>query len=108
MKEAFHPIKSITLLTSVLTVISGLLACSHKAPPASPPEFSSLTRSRAMCRSIVNGLGRSMVRRMPKFARVTEHLIKRDYTEGSLVKKDDLLFEIDRRPFEARWPKRKV
>ena len=34
-------------------------------------------------------------------ARVTGYLIKRDYSEGSLVKKDTLLFEIDPRPFEA-------
>lgn len=34
-------------------------------------------------------------------ARVTGYLTKRDYDEGSLVKKDQLLFEIDQRPFEA-------
>lgn len=34
-------------------------------------------------------------------ARVTGHLMKRDYQEGGLVKKGDLLFEIDARPFEA-------
>ena len=34
-------------------------------------------------------------------ARVTGYLIKRDYQEGSLVKKEQLLFEIDPRPSEA-------
>ena len=34
-------------------------------------------------------------------ARVTGHLLKRNYQEGSLVKKGDVLFEIDARPFEA-------
>lgn len=34
-------------------------------------------------------------------ARVTGHLISRDYQEGALVKKGDLLFEIDVRPFQA-------
>ena len=34
-------------------------------------------------------------------ARVTGYLTKRNYEEGSLVKKDDPLFEIDSRPFEA-------
>jgi RND family efflux transporter MFP subunit len=34
-------------------------------------------------------------------ARVTGYLTKRDYDEGSLVKKGTLLFEIDPRPFEA-------
>jgi membrane fusion protein (multidrug efflux system) len=34
-------------------------------------------------------------------ARVTGYLLSRDYKEGSLVKKGDLLFQIDPRPFEA-------
>jgi len=34
-------------------------------------------------------------------ARVTGYLLRRDYQEGALVKKGDLLFEIDQRPFEA-------
>jgi membrane fusion protein (multidrug efflux system) len=34
-------------------------------------------------------------------ARVTGHLLKRNYQEGSFVKKGDVLFEIDPRPFEA-------
>jgi len=34
-------------------------------------------------------------------ARVTGHLLKRNYQEGSLVKKGDVLFEIDARPFDA-------
>src|SRR5581483_3233917 len=33
--------------------------------------------------------------------RVTGYLLKRGYQEGGLVKKGDLLFEIDARPFEA-------
>jgi RND family efflux transporter MFP subunit len=32
---------------------------------------------------------------------VTGYLIKQDYREGSLVHKDDVLFEIDSRPFQA-------
>jgi RND family efflux transporter MFP subunit len=32
---------------------------------------------------------------------VTGYLIKQDYREGSLVRKDDVLFEIDPRPFQA-------
>ena len=32
---------------------------------------------------------------------VTGYLIRQDYHEGSLVKKDQLLFEIDPRPFQA-------
>jgi len=35
-------------------------------------------------------------------ARVEGYLIKRNFEEGSIVKKDDLVFEIDPRPFEAK------
>src|SRR6476469_6145503 len=34
-------------------------------------------------------------------AQVQGYIISRDYKEGSLVKKGDLLFEIDPRPFQA-------
>lgn len=34
-------------------------------------------------------------------AQVTGYLLKQDYKEGSLVRKGDLLFEIDPRPFQA-------
>src|SRR5438552_17385414 len=34
-------------------------------------------------------------------AQVTGYLLKQHYTEGSLVKKGQLLFEIDPRPFQA-------
>src|SRR2546430_16830685 len=34
-------------------------------------------------------------------AQVQGHIISRDYKEGSAVKKGDLLFQIDPRPFEA-------
>src|SRR5689334_8707627 len=34
-------------------------------------------------------------------AQVQGYIISRDYQEGSLVKKGDLLFKIDPRPFEA-------
>ena len=45
-------------------------------------------------------------------AQVSGYLIKQDYAEGGVVKKGDLLFEIDPRPFQAaldgakaNWPR---
>ena len=35
-------------------------------------------------------------------AQVTGYLSKQNYTEGNLVKKGQVLFEIDPRPFQAR------
>jgi membrane fusion protein, multidrug efflux system len=40
-------------------------------------------------------------------ARVTGYLLKRDYQEGALVKKGDVLFEIDSRPFVAAFAEAK-
>ena len=34
-------------------------------------------------------------------AQVTGYLLRQNYTEGATVKKDELLFEIDPRPFQA-------
>src|SRR5205823_1187030 len=34
-------------------------------------------------------------------AQVSGYIISRDYKEGSVVKKGDLLFQIDHRPFQA-------
>jgi multidrug efflux pump subunit AcrA (membrane-fusion protein) len=34
--------------------------------------------------------------------RVTGYLVKMPFKEGSLVKKDDLLFEVDTRPYKAQ------
>src|SRR5436309_10108933 len=34
-------------------------------------------------------------------ARVSGHLVSQNYTEGSLVKSGDLLFQVDPRPFQA-------
>ena len=41
-------------------------------------------------------------------ARVTGYLLKRDYQEGALVKKDDVLFEIDPRPLRQRSRRRRA
>src|SRR5947208_10423076 len=41
-------------------------------------------------------------------AQVQGYIVSRDYQEGSVVKKGDLLFQIDPRPFEARSEERRV
>jgi RND family efflux transporter MFP subunit len=93
-----------------LSILGALLlatlssACSRKAPQAAPPAPEVLIIDAAI-RDVpvhrewigtIDGSENADIR-----ARVTGHLIKRDYIEGSLVRKGDLLFEIDPRPFEA-------
>lgn len=41
-------------------------------------------------------------------AQVTGYLLRQAYKEGSFVKKGQLLFEIDPRPFQQRWARRGV
>src|ERR1700724_4400811 len=78
--------------------------CSRKAAPAGPaaPEVSVTT---VQPRDVPRVLER--VATLDGFinaninAQVQGYIISRDYKEGSLVKKGDLLFQIDPRPFEA-------
>jgi multidrug efflux pump subunit AcrA (membrane-fusion protein) len=105
-REVTHltTMKSITLLTGGLIDPLNLASCSHKSPqqgPAAPEVLAvdAATREVPVYRErvgTIDGSTNAAIR-----ARVTGHLIKRDYIEGWLVKKGDLLFEIDRRSFEA-------
>ena len=93
------------LLSVVLAPLLALVACDSKdqnAGPPSPPEVlvtAAATRDVPVYREWIGTLDGSENAEIR--ARVTGYLLKRDYQEGSLVKKGDLLFEIDPRPFEA-------
>jgi membrane fusion protein, multidrug efflux system len=91
------------LLLSVLAA-GWLTSCGGKetAGPSAPPEVLIMkagTRDVPVYREWIGTLDGSENAEIR--ARVTGYLLKRDYQEGSLVKKGDLLFEIDPRPFEA-------
>jgi membrane fusion protein (multidrug efflux system) len=85
---------------------SGLLAasCSRKAAPAGPvaPEVLVTTVTpkdvpRVLERvATLDGFINANIN-----AQVQGYIVSRDYQEGSVVKKGDLLFQIDPRPFEA-------
>ena len=87
-------------------LVCGLLAsnCSRKAAPPGPavPEVWVTT---VQPRDVPRVLER--VATLDGFinaninAQVQGYIVSRDYTEGSIVKKGDLLFQIDPRPFEA-------
>jgi RND family efflux transporter MFP subunit len=85
------------------SLLTGLSSCSkQEAVVTAPPEvlvIPAATRDVPVYREwigTIDGSENAEIR-----ARVTGYLIKRDYEEGSLVKKDTLLFEIDPRPSEA-------
>jgi RND family efflux transporter MFP subunit len=79
-------------------------SCSRKAPQAGPPAPEVLVTT-VQPRDVPRVLER--VATLDGFinaninAQVQGYIVSRDYTEGSIVKKGDLLFQIDPRPFEA-------
>jgi hypothetical protein len=111
VKQHFHTMKTITLVTCSLVAAFSFSACSRKAPQAGPPApevlvVEAATRDVPVYREwvgTIDGSSNADIR-----ARVGGHLIKRDYVEGALVKQGDLLFEIDPRPFEAALAKAKA
>ena len=96
--------KWITLVGTLLILLSSLFSCSRKpeqtAPP--PPEVLVTTVTpqdvpRVLERvATLDGFINANIN-----AQVQGYIVSRDYQEGSVEKKGDLLFQIDPRPFEA-------
>lgn len=94
----------------IIAVSAGLLlviflpGCSRKAPqagPAAPEVLVTTVQPRDVPRVLervatLDGFINANIN-----AQVQGYIVSRDYQEGSLVKKGDLLFQIDPRPFEA-------
>jgi membrane fusion protein, multidrug efflux system len=86
-----------------MCVALGLTGCGKKAPPPPPPPEVLVTEVKQQDTPIYNeyvGQLDASVNATIQ-SRVQGYLISQNYKEGQLVKKDDVLFEIDRRPFEA-------
>jgi membrane fusion protein (multidrug efflux system) len=80
-----------------------LLGCKPKAPATPPPplvEVTSVTQADVPIYhdwiGTLDGLVNAQIR-----AQVTGYLVKQNYREGEPIKKGDMLFEIDPRPFQA-------
>jgi len=94
--------KALLLAAALLLTISS--GCSRKAEQVapSPPEVLVTTvtpRDVPVAHESVATLEGFITANIN--AQVLGYIISRDYKEGTLVKKGDLLFQIDRRPFEA-------
>ncbi len=94
----------IILVVGLATVLA-MAGCGSKDQTAAPPPPPDVLVTPAATRDVpifrewvgtLDGSENAEIR-----ARVTGYLLKRDYQEGGVVKKGDLLFEIDSRPFEA-------
>jgi membrane fusion protein (multidrug efflux system) len=96
--------KRLVLASGIIFLALSLSSCGRKAPPPGPvaPEVLVTT---VQPRDVPRVLER--VATLDGFinaninAQVQGYIISRDYQEGGLVKKGDLLFQIDPRPFEA-------
>src|SRR6266536_3698642 len=96
--------KRLIVLSALLIIVSFVTGCSRKpaqtAPP--PPEVLVTTvRPQDVPRILervatLDGFINANIN-----AQVQGYIVSRDYQEGSLVKKGNLLFQIDPRPFEA-------
>src|ERR1700733_9685953 len=91
---------------ALLLGLFGALLCAgcanKKSPPPQPPQ---VQVARAVEKDVsiygewvatLDGYVNAQIQ-----PQVTGYLVKQDYREGSLVHKDDVLFEIDPRPFQA-------
>lgn len=102
--------KTIISITCMLTAALSFAGCSRKVSQAGPPApevlvIEAVTRDVPVYREWVGTIEGSDTADIR--ARVSGHLIKKDYIEGSLVKEGDLLFEIDPRPYDAALAKAK-
>ena len=87
-------------------LVCGVLAsnCSRKAPPtasATPEVWVTTVQPRDVPRVLERVATLDGFINANIHAQVQGYIISRDYQEGSLVKKGDLLFQIDPRPFQA-------
>src|SRR3984893_7249661 len=96
--------KQLTLLTTALISASIFLSCSRKpaqVAPIAPEVLVTTVTPRDVPRILervatLDGFINANIN-----AQVQGYIVSRDYTEGSVVKKGDPLFQIDPRPFEA-------
>jgi RND family efflux transporter MFP subunit len=93
--------KFLGVLFFLLLVLS-VTGCKKKTPPPPPPDVQIITLAPTNVPifeewiGTLDGLVNAQIR-----GQVSGYLLAQDYAEGSEVKKGDLLFEIDPRPFQA-------
>jgi multidrug efflux system membrane fusion protein len=89
-----------------LTLLALMAGCAPKPPQVAPAEPPVVPVSQPVQREVtdyVDFTGRTeAVEAVDVRPRVTGYLVKMPFKEGSEVKKGDLLFEIDPRPYEAQ------
>jgi RND family efflux transporter MFP subunit len=97
------PLKTETMTLMAATAFLCFAGCKPKAPITPPPplvEVAAVTQAEVPIYhdwiGVLDGLVNARIR-----AQVTGYLLSQNYKEGDPIKKGDLLFEIDPRPFQA-------
>src|SRR5215467_11654538 len=91
-----------SLMVVALLIVLGSSKSKRSAPPAGAPEVEVVQVERrdvpiySEWIGTLDGMENAEIK-----AQVAGYLLSRNYTEGSFVKKGQLLFEIDPRPFQA-------
>ena len=93
---------TLCLTAAALLAVAGCSKATSTAAPANPPDVGVVQVEQKDVPIYSEWIGTldGMVNAAIK-AQVSGYLLKQDYTEGSPVKKDQVLFEIDPRPFQA-------
>src|ERR1700761_6624045 len=94
-------IKTEVLVLATVTALLGVVGCKEKPPAAPPPPLVEVVMVGQAdvpvyhdWIGVLDGLVNAQIR-----AQVTGYLQTQDYREGDTIKKGDLLFQIDSRPF---------
>ena len=97
-------------LAAVVAIALAANGCTKKTPPAPPPPEVLVTEVQQhdvpIYNEYVGQLDASVNATIE--ARVQGYLVSQNYKEGQPVKKGDVLFQIDRRPFEAAFAQAKA
>jgi multidrug efflux system membrane fusion protein len=88
------------------TLAAALAGCTQKQPQVAPAEVPAVPVAKPVRRQVTEHAdftGRTdAVESVSIVPRVTGYLVSMPFKEGSEVKKDDVLFEIDNRPYKAQ------
>src|SRR5437773_1045286 len=103
----FRPIRPLACLAMALAA-----GCTHAPPPVALPEPPAVPVSKPVEREVtdyVDFTGRTdAVEAVDVRPRVSGYLVKMPFKEGAEVKKGDLLFEVDPRPYQAQLDQAKA
>ena len=104
--------KELSWLSFCVLLAGGVAGCQKGPRQVAPPEIQAVPVAHPVEREVtdfVDFTGRTdAVNSVNIVPRVTGYLVRMPFKEGSEVKKGDLLFEIDPRPYEAQWDQAKA